>query len=162
MGFLGHGDVPPAGDAPEEGGDAARKMREADIRSRYRVQSSRTGKYAWLISLSIHCGVLAVGFFAFRAYLHQSDVRGQRPQAKSAGFHLFVVTSADATDAVHSFWAGPAMPPGNDSSSTDGPTSEQTTLDFDAGGHQTLTSLRDQSPAIGATSSNVGLGRLSK
>jgi len=163
MGFLGYGDVPPGGapasaDTPDEGDDAARLQREAaaSIRAKYHIKMSRTGRHAWLISLSIHCALLVGGFFAVRSYIHQPNQSEPIADMQRRGSGLYVVTGADATDAVHSFWTGPAILPGGNSFLPDTVRGEQSVPTFNLNSHQTLASLEDQSPAIGHANVDPG------
>jgi hypothetical protein len=163
MGFLSYSDVPPggapsSGDVPDEGDDTARLRREAaeSIRARYHIKTSRAGKYAWLISLSIHCAILVGGFFAVRSYFHQTSRSEPTADIQRRGSGLYVVTSADATDAVHSFWSGPAILHGGDSSFHDPLRAEQVFPGFNLDSHQTLASLQDHSPAIGRANADPG------
>ena len=163
MGFLGYSDVPPggappAGDVPDEGDDAARLKREAaaSIRAKYHIKMSRTGRYAWLISLSIHRALTRGRILCARSYLHQSGRSEPKTDMQRRGSGLYVVTSADAMDAVHSIWSGPAFLPGADSFAQDVVRGEQPGSSFSLDGHQTLLSLQDQSPAIGRTNADPG------
>ena len=155
------GESPPLDGTPEEGDDEdarARLAAAASVHSRSRMMKSRSGGYAWLISLSIHCAVLVGGFFAFRSYLHQSAARPPAPQTGKLGRGLYVVTSADATDAIHSFWTGAIFGPGDSTVSGQSPHERPVLPNFYAEGHPTLMSLQDHSPAIGSTISDRQLG----
>lgn len=163
MGFLGYGDVPPggapaSGNVPDEGDDAARLKREAaaSIRAKYHIRMSRTGRYAWLISLSIHCALLVGGFFAVRSYLHQPGRSEPSADKQRRGPGLYVVTSADAMDAVHAYWSGAPILAAGDSFSPDVIRGEPAVSGFNFDSHPTLTSLQDQIPEIGHSNSDLG------
>jgi hypothetical protein len=124
MGFLGYsdrppGNVPPPPEDPHDGSDDAedaRRKREESLRrskSRFVSGATKAGKYAWLISLSIHGAlilgaVLAAKFYFSRTSSHPSTV--ERVSMDSGSF----VAGADSTDAVHSFSYGPAFVAGAD------------------------------------------------
>lgn len=154
MGFLGYQGgppPPPAADEPpgEPGGDSddtgiplSPSMQAA--RSRFRSQkSSRVGRYAWAISLSIHAAVLIGAYIAFRYYFRPAARPAQAVESGGTGSGA-LVAGGDATDGVHSLWSGLTLDGGSERGPGRAADSENQLPDFSWLARQTVESLRDE------------------
>jgi hypothetical protein len=120
MGFLGYGDrsppKPPSSSGPPPDGsdegpdDTGIKLDPAlaAARLRYRPKSSRLGRWAWAISLTLHCVVLIGAYIAYRYYIQQPKPAPTPAPVMSEGPARsgLLVAGADATDGVHFLYPG--------------------------------------------------------
>jgi hypothetical protein len=168
MGFLGYSDrppgkVPPPPEDPHDGSDDAddaRRKREESLRrskSRFASRATKAGKYAWLISLSLHGALILCALGAAKYYFSRprSQPSALEPVRVDSGSF---VAGADSTDAVHSLSYGPAFLAGVDLPSHDSSREDRNlpTFWFEA---QTLASLQDDMGASGQFNPATDMGK---
>jgi hypothetical protein len=166
MGFLGYRDGPPGKappppfeDPPEGSDDGDKKGDSAGRHSKslFRRGGKPRGRYAWLISILIHGGVILGGFIAMRLYFQQPTPHLQ-PVDSVGVTSSSIVAGADFKDAVHYFLPDVRGSAGTGLHLADGSDLEQAFPSVTPNVPQTLPSLNESFLPIGPVPSDTQLG----
>lgn len=147
---------PPSDEMPDEGSGDDTGIRLSAARaatSRYRQNRSPLSRYAWVISLGIHGIVLLGAFIVLKYYLRPSPAPKPRADFTDPNAMGSVITSADATDAVHGGFGITLIP---DEPSFNGGLDSQNLPAFIRGEPRTVATLSHLSAISGIDGLDIG------